>query len=265
MSYDRSRIMTRGHEIARGLDNAKDYAERLSTGLSRAWAEAKANVQAHSEPPETDVEPVENETKEAAFYHVMDILGEGLTAITTENATGRLERVLGVSSRYEDGEWVMSAEWRGESVIERREDTLEDALDTAANTVAKVATRSGLLDEAADQIGEMRVRGRLQNLRSDSTTGGQHWVFLDDNTIFHIAFEDSLNSAIDTLPTEAQDCGDLEVKVATGGWMEAPAGPFAPGDTLGDLGIAAEMLTTPELEDEEQYEPDEQQEKVRYA
>jgi hypothetical protein len=49
MDYDRSRIMARGHEIARGLDTNQDYNEMLSRGLTRAWAEAKARAREQEE------------------------------------------------------------------------------------------------------------------------------------------------------------------------------------------------------------------------
>jgi hypothetical protein len=46
--YDRSAIMRRGHEIARSLGDDKAYTDRLSKGLTQAWAEAR---------PDTNVNP----------------------------------------------------------------------------------------------------------------------------------------------------------------------------------------------------------------
>lgn len=41
--WDRAKIMRRGHEIAHSLDADRDYSDRLSEGLTRAWGEAKAD------------------------------------------------------------------------------------------------------------------------------------------------------------------------------------------------------------------------------
>lgn len=40
-SWNRSAIISRGHAIARSLDDDRAYSERLSEGMTQAWGEAK--------------------------------------------------------------------------------------------------------------------------------------------------------------------------------------------------------------------------------
>lgn len=186
--WNQSAIMTRGHEIARSLDENRDYRERLSAGLTQAWTEAKEeasepDVTVHTtasdwsspEPDDGKDEGEESGRQVNIHMHVMDCNdpdGPDKIAMTTTEAIERLERIPNVEAIYhDDGTWTVETSWRGQELVSRRVDTFQQALNAVIQDVAPAATRSMMLDDVAEEMGEWWVKTELNMAKMEATMG----------------------------------------------------------------------------------------------
>lgn len=184
--WNQSAIMTRGHEIARSLDENRDYRDRLSEGLTQAWVEeetqddtteADKTVQtAASDWSSTEPEEEQEAEKQVNIrMHVMENNAPGgldKVAMTTEDALERLQRIPGVRAVYhDDGSWTVKSSWRGQELVRRRVDTFQEAIDTVIHDVAPAATRSTMLDDIAEEKGEWWVKTELNLAKMQAMTG----------------------------------------------------------------------------------------------
>ena len=187
--WNQSAIMTRGHEIARSLDENRDYRERLSEGLTQAWAEAKKEARQDTSEPDWTVEtsasdwcePDDGEDEEEPGkqvniqMHVMDCNdpdGPDKIAMTTTEAIERLERIPNVEAIYhDDGTWTVKTSWRGQELVSRRVDTFQQALNAVIHDVAPAATRSMMLDDVAEEMGEWWLKTELNIAKMEATMG----------------------------------------------------------------------------------------------
>lgn len=107
-TWDRSAIMSRGHEIARSLDDDddRDYSDRLSEGMTRAWGEAKAGRRVDAEAGEWRC----NETDMVIHPHDQEVDAE----VDAEVEVPR-RRLGEVGAVEEEGEsWAVKMRERGE-------------------------------------------------------------------------------------------------------------------------------------------------------
>lgn len=103
--WDRAKIMRRGHEIAHSLDADRDYSDRLSEGLARAWDEAKADRRVDAEAGEWRC----NDTDMVIHLHDQEVDAE----VDAEAEVPR-RRLGEVGAVEEEGEsWAVKMRERG--------------------------------------------------------------------------------------------------------------------------------------------------------
>lgn len=250
-SWDLSAIMSRGHEIAKSLSNERPYTNRLSDGMTRAWAEAKDEQQSDegvgedAEEWKTNDEEEKDRSEEIRYHAAQISDGTGrlqTTAITTDDAKERIGMMPGVEAELDEDGWIVTVEWRGNELLNRRVETYEDAAEFCYETAWPIANRRGLLDQAALQIGidrtMYRFRGTKSNCSGPSHNDQEDYVFVeaDSKEILHIdAYEtEGLPGAIRSLHAAGVTQDNVEVWVAESScWLEVnEPNPPQPGDYL---------------------------------
>lgn len=136
--WNRSAIMSRGHEIARSLDEERDYSNRLSEGMTQAWAEAKSETkhiiytlpsdwqrsEGQDHPDENGSED-EDEAGEVATYHSSRVMDEDgkmtREALNTEEFKEKIEQMSPdhIEATYKDDSWNIKVALQGETLLQR--------------------------------------------------------------------------------------------------------------------------------------------------
>ena len=161
-SWNRSQIMSCGHEIAGQMDDDRPYSDRLSIGMKRAWQEAKeaagevepdvvVNVPGAAWEMEDEEQQQGSTSREVARYvGVRDPAG-GMAAVSSRDEAAGLLRRSGVFAAYrEDNEyWEVEVNWRGWDLMNREFETHRQAADFCRSTAWPLAEERDRLDTVA--------------------------------------------------------------------------------------------------------------------
>jgi hypothetical protein len=267
-TWNRSAIMSRGHEIARSLDDERPYHDRLSEGMTQAWAEAKTETDhiIYTSPADWQRGGGQNhpdedrdEAEEIARYHssrVMDEDGEMIReALTTDEFKEKVEQMSPdhIEATYEGDAWDVRVTLQGETLLQWDvADHDDEIMETCAEVVWPLAARVGALinrNLRHTQLRRLKRKIRRQKPRCGYTKrhqtpswmrayGKKDYVVVDHETkeIVHIARDEmgGTAGAIRSLRLAGIKRDGLELWYCEGSYWAEVVEPQI-GDRLGAL------------------------------